>query len=169
TQGLLTRARQGWGMPDLREAYDQREKMFIVNEDDVLRELESASYQLLVNPGEPQLRATMVYNEPSGTTSSSVHRINDLSLKVTSPSGATYWGNNGLVSSLWSTTGGSANARDPVENVFVQNPEAGIWTFEVIASEINQDGHRETATLDADFALVVSGVEPDDTALELPF
>src|SRR5690606_25590390 len=85
TQGLLTRARQGWGMPDLREAYDQREKMFIVNEDDVLRELESASYQLLVNPGEPQLRATMVYNEPSGTTSSSVHRINDLSLKVTSP------------------------------------------------------------------------------------
>ncbi len=31
-----------------------------------------------------------------GTTSAAQHRINDLSLKVTSPSGTVYWGNNGL-------------------------------------------------------------------------
>jgi len=43
--------------------------------------------------------------------------------------------------------------------VFVQNPEAGLWTVEVIASEINEDAHLETAGVDADFALVVSGAD----------
>src|SRR5690606_26937170 len=67
------------------------------------------------------------------------------------------------------SSGGSANTRDPVENVFIEDPEPGIWSFSVIASEINQDAHRETVTQDADFALVVSGVEPNDVALQLPF
>ena len=86
-----------------------------------------------------------------------MHRINDLTLKVTSPSAVVYWGNNGLLEGNWSVAGGAANTIDTVENVFIQNPEAGVWTVEVIASEINEDGHVETPELDADFALVVSG------------
>ena len=49
---------------------------------------------------------------------------------------------------------------DTVENVFVQNPEPGDWVIEIHADEINQDGHVETPEIDADYALVVSGVEP---------
>ena len=42
--------------------------------------------------------------------------------------------------------------------MFVDNPEAGVWVIEISADEIVQDGHVETAALDADFGLVVSGV-----------
>ncbi|QOJ17581.1 MAG: S8 family serine peptidase [Phycisphaeraceae bacterium] len=163
----LSRAKQGWGMADLSRLHNVRNKMFIVNEDRVLTLLQTATYELAVEPGTPEFRATMTYADPGGTTSSTLHRINDLSLKVTSPGGTIYWGNNGLADGLWSTSGGSANTRDTVENVFVQNPQQGVWRVEVIASEINQDGHRETQAVDADFALIVTGVVPPSTTATL--
>ncbi|MBM7856668.1 hypothetical protein [Lentzea nigeriaca] len=43
-----------------------------------------------------------------------------------------------------------------MENVFVRAPAAGTWTVEVVATEVNVDGHVETAATDADYALVVS-------------
>jgi hypothetical protein len=110
----------------------------------------------------------MVYMDLMGTTSSTLHRINDLSLRVTAPNGTIYWGNNGLLSGNWSTAGGSANTIDTVENVFVQNPAAGTWTVDIIASQINEDSHVETPTVDADFALVVSGVVPPQTKGTVP-
>ncbi|MHC5113811.1 MAG: hypothetical protein ACYTGP_05225 [Planctomycetota bacterium] len=153
----LGRHHQGWGMPNMQYMYDLREKMLIIDETDVLTNLSSASYNVGVNAGEPQLKATLVYADPPGVPSSSQHRINDLTLKVTDPGGTVYWGNNGLVENMYSTPGGGPNVVDTVENVFIQNPTPGSWTVEVIASEINQDSHLETPTLDADFALVVSG------------
>jgi hypothetical protein len=92
-----------------------------------------------------------------GPTSSLPHRINDLSLRVTSPSGDQYWGNVGLTDDHESETGGSSNTLDTVENVFLSNPEAGTWTIEVIGDEIVEDTHVETPAVDADFSLVASG------------
>ncbi len=158
TNANLTRTHQGWGLPDLQRTYDLRDELFIVNEDVVLENLDTASFDLVVEAQTPELRATMVYADTMGTTSSNQHRINDLSLKVTSPGGTVYWGNNGLNAGNFSTSGGSSNTIDTVENVFVQNPQAGTWTVDVIASEINEDSHVETSDVDADFALVVSGV-----------
>ena len=153
----LTRVHQGWGMPDLSYLYDMRDKISVIDETDLLGNMESVEYVAYVNPGEPELRVTLVYADPAGVPSAAQQRINDLSLKVTSPSATFYWGNNGLLAGNWSTSGGVANEIDTVENVFVENPESGIWTIEVVASEINEDGHVETPELDADFALVVSG------------
>ncbi len=153
----LTRVHQGWGMPDLHYLYDSREKLSILDESDILTNLESIEYSAYVDPDEPELRVTMVYADPMGVPSASVARINDLTLRVTSPSDEVYWGNGGLLEGNWSTPGGSPNTVDTVENVFVQDPEPGVWSVEVIASEINEDGHPETPELDADFALVVTG------------
>ncbi|UYV12879.1 MAG: S8 family serine peptidase [Phycisphaera sp.] len=163
------RVKQGWGMPDLRPLYDGRDEIFIVNEDDVLTELQTAVYPLKVPAGTPELRTTLTWADPQGTTSSTVHRINNLDLKITSPSGDVYWGNGGLNGGIWSTTGGSADTVNTVENVFVQNPDAGTWTVEVFAADINVDGHRETGGRDADFALVVMGTDGLAAAFELPF
>ncbi|MFI4882690.1 MAG: S8 family serine peptidase [Phycisphaerales bacterium JB064] len=163
------RVKQGWGMPDLRPLYDNRDKIFIVNEEDVLTELQTATYQLKVASGTPELRTTLTWADPEGTTSSTLHRINNLDLRITSPSGQTYWGNSGLSAGIWSTTGGTADTVNTVENVFVQNPQAGTWTIEVIAADINQDGHVETGARDADFALVVMGTDGQAAAFELPF
>ena len=151
----LTRVHQGWGTANVGYLYDMRDKIGIVDETEVLANLESISYIVHVEPAEPELRATMVYTDPHGTTSQ--HRINDLTLKLTSPSEVVYWGNNGLLEGNWSTPGGDPNTIDTVENVFIQLPETGVWTVDVLASEVNQDSHVETPELDADFALVVSG------------
>jgi len=158
TTSDLTRTHQGWGMPNVQSLYDLSSQIFWVNETDVLQQLQSTTYALEVLDGTPALKATMVYKDLMGTTSSTLHRINDLDLQVTSPSGVVYWGNNGLREGLWSAPDGDADHLDTVENVFVQNPEAGIWSVTVIATEINQDSHPATPEIDADYALVVSGI-----------
>jgi len=154
-----TRVHQGWGHPDLQNLVDRRDRMLIVDETDVLTELDETSYEVTVIPGEGLLKVTLVYNDPPGTTSASMHRINDLDLTVTSPSSVVYHGNNGLLAETLSAPGGVADTLNTVENVFVRAPETGTWVVTVTASEVNQDSHVETGTVDVDYALVVSGAE----------
>lgn len=163
----MSRFHQGWGMPDLQNLYNLRSKMLIIDETDLIGNLETRVYTVSVAPGEPELRATLVFLDPPGLPASTQHRINDLTLRVTSPSGAVFWGNYGLSDGNFSKAGGRPNSVDTVENVWVDQPEAGEWLVEVIAHEINQDSHVETPELDADFALVVSGVQTVDPALTI--
>lgn len=159
-QSDITRFRQGWGRPDLQYMFDNASRMLWVNESEVLQNLDSASYPYDVAPGSEEFRATLVFMDRAGSTSASVHRVNDLTLKVTDPNGQVYWGNYGLSSGDYnlSDAGGSANHLDVVENVFLVNPVAGTWTVEVLAEEVNMDTHAENGSSppDADFALVVS-------------
>lgn len=154
-----TRTHQGWGMPDLEKLYNMRHKMYVIDETDVLAPFEVSQHVVTVDPLEPELKVTMVYSDPPGNPSvQTQHRVNDLSLKVISPGGTIYWGNRGLYDTPWSVSGGSADTKNTEENVFIQNPEAGDWTIEIHADEIIQDGHTETPEMDADYALVVSGI-----------
>lgn len=153
-----TRVHQGWGFPDLKNMYENRTKMLVVNADAPLKALETKSYTVNVKANTPELKATMVFADPPGNLTSKVTRVNDLSLKVTSPDGTSYWGNVGLLSSMYSEAGGEANTVDPVENVFVENPMAGAWKVEVVATEVNQDAYLATTEADASFSLVVSGI-----------
>jgi len=140
----------------------------VVDEADVLANLESKTYLLAVQPGEAEFRATLVYSDPPGTTSASLHRINDLDLTVTSPSNVVYHGNNGLLTNMYSTPGGVTDTKNTVENVLLQTPEVGFWTVTVTAADVNQDAHLETPAEDVDFALVVSGAEPPTTPPAAP-
>ncbi|MGW7466094.1 S8 family serine peptidase [Streptomyces xantholiticus] len=157
----LARMKQGWGTASAGNLYQQAEGNnwqlpILVNETDVLTQGQSATYTLTTDGSEP-LKATMVYTDPMGSPSAAQARVNDLTLKLTAPDGTVYWGNNGLAAGNWSTPGGSANTIDTVENVFIENPAAGTWTIDVIASQVNADGHVETPATDADFALVTTG------------
>lgn len=157
----LARMKQGWGTASVGNLYQQAEDNdwalpILVNETDVLTGGQTATYTLTTDGSQP-LKATMVYTDPMGSPSAAQARVNDLTLKLTAPDGTVYWGNNGLAADVWSTPGGSANTIDTVENVFVQTPAAGTWTIEVIASQVSADGHVETPTTDADFALVATG------------
>jgi len=154
----LTRTHQGWGLPNVANLYDQRDNMFVVNEEDLLVDLQTITYKVNVAEGEPSLRVTMVFMDPPGNPGSSTARINDLNLKVLSPSGTLYWGNQGLRDGNLSTPDGVPSLVDPIENVWIEFPEAGSWTIEVFGREIVQDAHVETPEIvDADFALVVTG------------
>lgn len=159
----LSRYKQGWGNADVGYLYQVRNKMFIINGHHTIRNLETHRYRLYVPNGESAFKATLSYRDPAGIANSSVHRINDLTLKVTSPSGTVYWGNNGLAANMWSLSGGAANTVDTVENVFVQNPQTGVWTVEIFGSEIVQDAYVNTPEMDADYSLVVTGVHAHAT------
>ncbi len=156
-RGSINRYVQGWGMPDLQKLHDLRHKTFYVNESNLLRQGQRKTHTIKVAAGEPELNVTMTYMDPPGTTSATLHRINDLTLKVTSPSGTVYWGNNGLTSGNVSTPGGSPNTRDTVENVFIRNPEPGDWCIQIQADVVVQDAYSATAAVDASYALWVTG------------
>ncbi|MFP2895555.1 S8 family serine peptidase [Corallococcus sp. 4LFB] len=155
----LDRNKQGWGTSDLKRLYDRAAKTFVVDETDVLTPLATKTYTFTVASGEPELNVTMAYTDPMGTVGAARARINDLSLRVTAPNGTVYWGNNGLTAGNVSTAGGVSNKVDTVENVFLANPAAGTWKVEVLADELVQDARTETTAVDADYALVVSGVQ----------
>jgi hypothetical protein len=154
-----TRMHQGWGMPSVKNLYDLRNEFYIIDESDVLQPFAISTHTVTVEENAPYLKATMTYADPAGNPAvQTQHRINDLTLKVVSPSNVIYWGNNGLRDGVWSQPDGVADTKDTVECIFIQNPEAGKWTIEVSADEIIQDSHVETSELDADYALVVSPV-----------
>jgi len=159
---------QGWGMPDVGSLYDLREKIYVIDETVALEPFDVGQHIVSVEIGEPEIKVTMAYADPPGNPAvQSQHRINDLTLKVISPSGTIYYGNNGLLDSIWSTPDGNPDTKNTVECVFVDNPEPGAWTVEVHADEIIQDSHVETPELDADYALVVSPVVPGPYSPEI--
>jgi hypothetical protein len=169
----LTRVHQGWGRPDVRKLHELRDRFpIIIDESVVLQELEVYTTTVQVSPNTPALRMTMVYKDPPGMPSFDPARVNDLTLRALSPSQVKYVGNWGLKQpgyglpgdpivepGLWSLPDGEVDTVDTVENIFIQNPEAGTWTITVRAEEIGGDGHPPTPAWDADFALVVS-LEP---------
>ncbi len=155
----LTRVRQGWGYPDVQNAYDRAALTHVIDESSVLQALDKDIYNSVVPVGQDALKVTLVYADRAGTPGANPHRVNDVTLKVIAPDGVTeYWGNHGLDSSVWSSPGGSADTLNTVENVFIQNPTPGTWTIEVEAVEVNMDVHVETPEDDQDYALVIYGV-----------
>ncbi|MCP3141034.1 S8 family serine peptidase [Pyxidicoccus xibeiensis] len=167
----IDRNKQGWGTSDVKRLLDRASVTSIINETDVLAPLGVKGYNVSVAAGQTELNVTMVYTDPMGTVGAAQARINDLSLRVTSPSGVVYWGNNGLTAGNTSTSGGVSNKVDTVENVFLANPQAGIWRVDVFADELVQDARLETpGVVDADYGLVVSGgrIIAGDPEMTLP-
>ncbi len=92
------------------------------------------------------LKVTLVWSDYPSTDTASVNLVNDLDLTVSGPSG-TFLGN--VFSGGWSATGGSADRRNNVENVYIQNPVAGTYTVTVNAFNVPNGPQK--------FALVVDG------------
>ncbi len=53
----MSRFHQGWGMPDVDKLYSLRSKMLIVDETDLIENLETRTYTVMVSPAEPEFRA----------------------------------------------------------------------------------------------------------------
>ncbi len=161
TTSTRDRKYQGWGMADVKGMYDTAQAHgwtlpILINESAPIAPQATHTYTLGCDGTRP-LKATLVFRDPAGNPAATKARINNLDLKVTSPSGVVYWGNNGLKAGNWSTSGGTANDVDTTENVFIQTPEAGTWTLQVLGTEVLQDGHPSTPALDAVYALVAQG------------
>ncbi|MGC6487335.1 MAG: S8 family serine peptidase [Planctomycetota bacterium] len=151
------REHQGWGFPDLQSIYDNRGKTYVVDETDVLVQGDVRQHLVTVAAGEPAFKASLSWAEKPSNPAATKQLINDLSLRVVSPTGLVYWGNEGLQDGVWSAPGHTEDHVNPIECVFVESPAAGVWTVEVIATRVADDNHVETPIVDADYGLVVVG------------
>ncbi len=94
-----------------------------------------------------QLRVTLVWTEPAATAGANPAYINNLDLEVVNPSATLYKGN--VFSGGVSTTGGTADAKNNVEQVHLNSPPVGQWIARVKGTAVNQGSQG--------YSLVVTG------------
>ncbi len=149
-------SKQGWGRMDTAAAVHPA--VSVVYFDDPQRFTATGQQWTRVvsaqDPSKP-MRIMLVWTDAPGhgLGGSTPAWNNNLDLVVESGAN-TYRGNN-FGPSGWSQTGGTADARNNTEGVFVGPTSPGAFTVRVIASNINSDGVPNNADpLDQDFALV---------------
>ncbi|HEV8241192.1 MAG TPA: S8 family serine peptidase [Thermoanaerobaculia bacterium] len=103
------------------------------------------------NPGQP-VKVTLAWTDAAGAVGANPALVNNLDLTVVD--GAhTYKGNR--FAGGWSATGGSYDALNNLENVFIQTPSSGSIQVTITATALNGDGVPYNGDpTDQDFALV---------------
>ncbi len=116
---------EGWGRVDVAEAVDGGRVWFDARE--AVTDLDATF--AVESAGTAPLKITLVWSDHPSSVSATTNLVNDLDLVVTAPEGTTYRGNR--FSGGWSTTGGTADRLNNVENVYLPAPDAGTWSMEV--------------------------------------
>jgi hypothetical protein len=136
----------GWGRVfldnNLYFAGDPRRlRVWNVGNRDGLTTSQSATYTIDVPAGQ-ELRVTLAWLDAEATLGSAVTLVNNLNLTVTGP-GGTFLGNvfNGTGVS---TTGGTADAKNTVEQVRFPAPTAGTYTITVTGAAVPGNGRSYT-------------------------
>lgn len=144
---------EGWGRVTLDDAlYFAGDARKLIVLDDIRNNVglttgQSKAYNVNVTAG-MSLKVSLVWTEPAAAVNANPAYINDLNLTVAGP-GGTYLGNN--FASGQSATGGSADFRNNVEQVYLLTPAAGTYTITVNALAVNAAGSPQG------FAAVVTG------------
>ncbi len=113
-----------------------------------------------------EFRATLTWYDPPAVVGAASTLINNLDLEVVGPDGTTYLGNH--FSGGVSVSGGTADAKDTVEQVRFTTPVAGRYTLRVKATDVPGNGDVGSDT--QGYGLAVSGGFglPDPTPFPAP-
>jgi len=150
-------SRQGWGRMQTTPVLAPQQHVEYLDQSVVLDDTGEAWSQTCTadDPGQP-MRIMLVWTDAPGHGLGGTTPAwnNDLDLRVTTTA-QTFLGNV-LDGGGWSQAGGSADARNNMEAVFLQPAQhGGQVTIEVLASDINSDGLPSQGDgTDQDFALV---------------
>jgi hypothetical protein len=154
---------EGWGRVNINTLIDPPVIRLYRDQDHVFG---ATGEQVVISFGVPDplepLKVTLAWSDAPGAVGANPALVNNLDLTVDT-GGTTYLGND--FSGGWSTTGGSADAINNLENVYVQSP-GGSATITIDATAIVGDGVPYNGdTTDQDFALVCSNCSlfPDFT------
>ena len=144
---------QGYGMPNLADMFDATPKVLLDQSEVFDASGETRSYAWGVADPTKPVRIALAYTDAPGALGASP-QVNDLDLEV-EIGGQTYLGNR--FDHQWSVTGGSADAKNNYEAVFLPAGAIGDLTIRVKASNIAGDGVPGSGdATDQDFALVCS-------------
>jgi len=113
---------------------------------------EQAVYTFDVNSGATSLNVTLVSTHPAAAVNASNPVVNDLDLEVTAPGAVVYKGN--VYTSAQSSTGGTADAKNNVEQVRRSTPTVGSYTVTVKGTAVNGGSG---SPFRQGYALVVTG------------
>jgi hypothetical protein len=109
-----------------------------------------------VKSAEQPLKITLAYTDVAGFPGAIPALVNDLDLEVVAPDGTLYRGNQ--FSAGESTPNAPlADNLNNVEAVHLARPQPGDYRVRVRARNVVEDARLETAAVDQDFALVMSG------------
>ena len=155
TGGTLPSNNQGWGDANLGLLFDGTPRVLVDQSRLFAGSGQEQFYHgSIMNPSKP-FRVTLVWTDPPGSTTGSSY-VNNLDLEVT-VGGVTYKGN--VFSGAYSTSGGTADARNNVESVFLPAGVGGAYTVRVVATNLAGDGVPGAGTAtDQDFALVIYNI-----------
>ncbi|WP_233166161.1 S8 family serine peptidase [Archangium sp. Cb G35] len=145
---------QGTGLMDLGMAFDGVGRLLDDQRpENLLRTTgETRIFSSRVGDATKPFRVTLAWTDAPGSTTGSAWK-NNLDLTVT-VGGNTYKGN--VFTGGTSVTGGSADAQNNVESVFLPAGTTGPVTVTVTATNLNSDGvPNNGVAVDQDFALVV--------------
>ena len=127
----------GYGSVRVQQAIDlMRSGAFLEN---TVSQGASFTRQVVVTSGDPELKVTLTWDDVAGTPNVNPALVNDLDLRVTSPSAVRHypW-------TLNPASPGNVAVRtqedhiNNIEQVLVDNPEAGTWTVEVFGFDVPQ-------------------------------
>jgi hypothetical protein len=127
----------GYGSVRIQNAVDfMRTDNFLENE---VSQGGVFSVLAVVNAGDPELKVTLAWDDYPATLNTGVALINDLDLRVFDPSSQQHypWTLNPLNPGA-AAVRTQANHVDNIEQVYVQNPAAGVWRVEVHGFNVPQ-------------------------------
>jgi hypothetical protein len=150
---------EGWGRVNVAAATDGSRQY--VDETSGLNTGGSASYQYNVATAGQPFKVTLVWSDFPSTETAAQNLVNNLNLLVTAPGGAQYGGN--VFSGGWSVTGGSADAVNNVENVYLQSAPAGTYTVEISGANVPQGPQPFALIVDGEFGTPGPTPTPTDT------
>ncbi|WP_172632559.1 S8 family serine peptidase [Methanohalophilus mahii] len=130
---------QGWGRLDLTKSIDPVFPAHIRLHDNInLSTNTSWTAKYYVDNTQTPLKATLVWTDYPATASASKALVNNLDLVITSPNYSKYYGN------------GAPDNVNNVEQIQIDSPEAGWYSFSVNGTKVPQGSEQP-------FAFVISG------------
>jgi hypothetical protein len=146
---------EGWGRMDLVELIDSTRTYEFLDQTVLLRTGQLNERRLFVGSSDEPLKITLTYTDVPGFPGAIPALVNDLDLEVVGPDGRVYRGNQfdegeSVPDAI------ASDSINNVEGVHLFEPMPGEYSVRVRARNVPDDARNDTASIDQDFALVIS-------------
>jgi Subtilase family len=152
---------EGWGRIDLTNIIvtnlDTAPRYYQFLDQTVLLSTgQTYTQHALVRSSDQPLKITLAYTDVPGFPGAIPALVNNLDLEVIAPDGTLYRGNEFSGGESVPNPTASDNINN-VKGIYLSKPMPGDYLVRVIARNVPEDARLDTAAIDQDFALVVSG------------
>lgn len=158
---------QGWGRVSLYNSLAAKEYRY-QDETYSLSTNKNKNLYYDVTSSKTPLKLTLAWTDYPGSITATKALVNDLNLKVTSPSGNVYYGNCSIVYEPFPIMKPVIDHTNNVENILINYPEVGTYTVEVIGYNVPQGPQPFALYVSGDFNTIFDDSFPPICTLTAP-